>query len=336
MGQPARKTAAIPPQWAIFGLNEAVIESFRQAARERAPGLAAAYGRRWRRVSGRVGRAPWPAPWPEDNQARISWKRAGSLALAALARLDRPLARRAAALWHRGRARPMAGLAPGIWRVQHRPLGASVRMGFDASLASALALAPALWLAGQITSGWFGPSNPPPARAAIEAGGGMARLAALDQLAISQPLSAQHLLADTALTYLVRLPALDAAQRLCQGGRERALAWQEAASAYAPALAWAEALPASWPCPADPPIVQAIGYACATHAHAGQAQKREAQKREVQGQSSLEGYASWSALGPAATLSNFALVSGLALESASSWRGVYDLAEQALAQMERA
>lgn len=326
MGQPARKTTAIPSEWAIFGLNEAVIESFRQAARERAPGLAAAYGRRWRRVSGRVGRAPWPAPWPQGSQSLIGWKRAGPLALAALSRLDRPLARRAAALWYRGRARPMAGLAPGIWSVQHRPLGASLRLGFDASLASASALAPALWLAGQITSGWFGPSNPPPIRAAIEAGGGVARLAALDHMAISLPLAAQYVQADTALTYLVRLPALDAALCLCQAGRDTAHAWKEAASAYAPALAWAEALPAPWPGPADPPIMPAIGFAAATHARAGLAEGKIPQ----------QGFAPWSALGPAATLSNFALVSGLALESASSWRGVYDMAEQALAQMERA
>ena len=326
MGQPVRKSAAIPPEWEIFGLSEAAVESFRQAARERAPGLAAAYGRRWRRVSGRVGRAPWPAPWPQDSQAMIGWKRAGALALAALSCLDRPLARRAAALWYRGRARPMAGLAPGIWRIQHRPMGARVHMGFDASLASALALAPALWLAGQSSSGWFGPSNPPPMRAAIEAGAGLARLAALDQIALAWPLDAEYLLVDTALTYLVRLPALDAAQRLCQAGWDKAPAWQEAASAYAPALAWAEMLPQMWPEPGDPPIVQAIGFASAAHARACQAK----------GQIPRQGFAPWSARGPSATLSNFALVAGLALESASSWRGVYDMAEQTLAQMERA
>lgn len=326
MGQSARKTRVEGDEWAVFGLEDSAIASFRSVARERAPGLAAAYGRRWRRVSGRVGRAPWPAPWPQEFGRLISWSHAGALALRALNRVDRPLGRRAAAVWHRGRVRPMTQLAPGVWRIQHRPMGASVRIGFDGSPASAAGLAQALWLAGQTTLGWFGPSMPAPPRAAAEAGGALAALAFAEALGLRDEPSAQRLSADAALAALVRLPAMDAALSLVGAGRDALSAWNEAAALFAPALAWGQSTASVCPEELEVPLVQAIGYASAAITWRGL----------TEGDIAPAMISAWSATGPEASLAHFAAFSDLALESASSWRGVYDRAEEKLDKMERA
>ncbi len=326
MGQTARKSPVGAPEWAVFGLEDAAAHSFRQAARERAPGLAAAYVRVWRRVSGRVGRAPWPAPWPGAFGATISWRRAGGLALAGLHRLDGALARRAGSAWLRGRARPLATLAPGQWNFQCRARGVSARIGFDGSLTSAAALAHAMWLIGHGTKGWLGPSAPPPVRAATEVGGAMARLAFADVLGETSTQNAQYLRAEMDLTYLVRMPALDVAQDLVDAGRDPLSAWKEAAGLFAPALAWAEANSLLEGAGVDAPLVQAIGHASALYALNGTASPAAARGL----------FTAWGALGSGISLPHFSGLCGLALDSVASWRGVYDVAEEGFARMERA
>lgn len=326
MGQAARKMPLGAQALAVFGLEEGIASSFRQAARERAPGLAAAYGRLWRRVSGRVGRAPWPAPWPQDSAFALSWRRAGSLALQALRRLDMPLARRAGSVWLRGRVRPDLTLAAGQWSIQCRPQGASVRIGFDGSLMAAAALAQALWLAGHVTLGWLGPSAPLPSRAAGELGGAMARLTFAQVLGETHIEGAQRLMVEADLINLVRMPTLDLALDLVGKGQEALLAWNEAASLFAPALAWTEAKS-----PLDcerqgAPLALAIGHASALCGLQG----------ARGGEALQEMFTEWGSKGPRISLQHFAALRGFPLDSVAGWRGAYDLAEESMARMERA
>lgn len=324
MGQAARERAGAFIDWQGFGVAPAAVEAFRAVARERAAGLAAAYARLWRKVTGRVGKPPWAAPWPMAWTAPLPWGAAGGLAIAGLGRLDPRLGRRARALWLRRRVRRLPGpsaLCASL--TQASAAGPLAQVAYDGSLEAAVTLAHELGHAALTTDGWFGPSLPWPPRAAAEAGAFLAEHAFRAGLARRDARRAIARSAEDALSLLVRHPARDALEQAAAAGEEPKAAWAAAAQAYAPAHAWAEA-----PAPLTPRALQTPG-ATLVYAQAHAVALLVFARLEAD-RAARRGFAEWVDLGPCATLEALAALADLQLAGRAPYHRAYDLAEAAL------
>jgi len=315
MGQAERAFAPTRSSTAAYGLDGAAAAAFAAVARERAPGLAAAYGRLWRKATGRIGKAPWGAPWPERWARPLGWGHAARLAFGGLGALDPRLAGRARALWWRRRVRRAAGPPPRCeatdtpgW-AQAEAGGPLVRVRFDGSAQAAVTLAHELGHGAFMMRGWFGPSVAPPSRIAAETGAFLAEHAFRTAWAAEDPTAGAGRWAEDHLALLVRHPVRAAWEEAGAAGADPAEAWPALANAYAPALAWAPTPPALGS-PAALTLIYAAAYALALAAsRAGAA------------------LSAWVDLGPCATLEALALLADLPLEEKRSYYRAYDLAE---------
>lgn len=320
MAQAERASVAFPALSSCAGLDPQIAAAFRAVSRERAPGLAAAYGRLWRKVTGRIGKAPWGAPWPESWARPLGWRQAATLAFRGLGDLDPRLAGRARALWLRRRVRRLTG-APQLCagRTSLRPLGPLAQVQFDGSAAAGVTLAHELGHAAMMARGWFGGGAPTSCRAGAEAGAFLAEHAFRTVLAAADSRAGAGRWAEDHLALLVRHPARDALEAATAAGIAPEQAWPELAAAYAPALAWAPLTPAAGSQPGLT-LTYAVAYAVGL----------------VVSRSDARGsLGAWIDLGPDATLEALALLADLPLRDVRGYHRAFDLAEADLAQAAR-
>lgn len=325
MAQAERAPVLGPADGGRWGLDPKAAAAFRAVARERGPGLAAAYGRLWRKATGRIGKAPWGAPWPETWTKSFTWREAGRQARLSLGDLDARLAGRAQALWLRRRVRRQEG-APagcaGLTRLQ--PLGPLAVVAFDGSPSSAVNLAHELGHAAFLARGWFSAGDPPQCRAGAEAGAFLAEHAFRTRLCAHNPRAGASRWAEDHLALLVRHAARDALETALVQGAPLGEAWPALAGVYAPALAWAPIPPVvSGDSLAAPglPVLYAVAYAVTLAAW-----RNEAARARLP---------TWVDLGPHATLEALALLADLPLHSGRSYQLAFDLAEADLAAFAR-
>lgn len=299
---------------AAIGVPAAAAEAFRAVAAARAPGLARAYAELHRAAFAAEGARSlpqrWRAPWPESWREAIDWRRARTLAVAALQQVHPKLGGRARVVVGMGRAHIVQGGTPHTRPSRFGPPHVFVR--FDGASETPLVLAHELGHAAQMSLRAWGPSRPPPKLAGSEVAAHVAeRGFHTVYKRDGDPRAAAARIAEDLLALLVRHPARDALE--CGG------VWSETAAAFAPGHAWAADPPPLTPRARAEPL-STLGYAMAAAVAIALHSRMEHEP------GLRDAYLQWVRTGPRARFEDAAALLGLAADDPTLYMCAYDVA----------